>query len=460
MKCFKVFSEEIEGRLDTFFYQPEFIERERIVKARSKMRVEDFVLDIAGGATPATTQAAKYYAEKGNSGIPFLRVQNLDPSGELQLGDVKHINKETHNGLLKRSQVSQDDLLVKITGVGRMAVSSVPCKGFSGNINQHIVRIKTKDRQTSEVLAAFLNSNIGERLASRRSTGGTRPALDYPALKSIPVFFDPKLAEVMREAHDAKKKKEIEAERLLNSFDSLLEKHLKLKLKNPVSKKMYAISTTELEGALNPERYAGRFNFDSAFQWETIEKGVGQINRETFTPSKAAPDDSLALMRIDDLANNPVNPVIRTVKGKDINGIILKVSAGDVLIARLGPTIENAKFVLAPRHDLPLVASNEFICLRCNEAFNRHFVLFVLRTEFYRTFMLRKSRGATPSRRRLSHEDFGKFPFLQIKRDLQDEIAQEMNGRINRGQELKQEAQTELEAAKQKVEKMIFGKED
>ena len=65
-------------------------------------------------------------------------------SGELSLDDVKLINLETHNGMLARSHVGPDDLLTKIPGVGRMAVSSVPPASFVGDINQHLVRIKTK----------------------------------------------------------------------------------------------------------------------------------------------------------------------------------------------------------------------------------------------------------------------------------------------------------------------------
>lgn len=77
------------------------------------------------------------------------------------------------NGMLKRSQVSAGDLLVKITGVGRMAVASVAPEGFEGNINQQVCVIKTGSKEISETLAAFLNSDIGEKLASRRGAAAS-----------------------------------------------------------------------------------------------------------------------------------------------------------------------------------------------------------------------------------------------------------------------------------------------
>ena len=38
-------------------------------------------------------------------------------------------------------------------------------------------------------IAAFLNSELGKSLSMREVTGGTRPALDYKALKSLPIIL-------------------------------------------------------------------------------------------------------------------------------------------------------------------------------------------------------------------------------------------------------------------------------
>ena len=198
---------ELEKRFDPFFYLPELLELERKVLAKKPKRLRDFVQSIASGATPKRDEEEKYYSAKVN-GIPFLRVQNLSPTGILEFEDCKYINKETHIGMLKRSQVSAGDLLVKITGVGRMAIASVAPKGFEGNINQHVCVIKTGSKEISETLAAFLNSDIGERLASRRTTGGTRPALDYPALLSIPIIEDKRILQITAKVIEQKQKLE------------------------------------------------------------------------------------------------------------------------------------------------------------------------------------------------------------------------------------------------------------
>src|SRR3989337_444976 len=205
MQCFVVLNDEIEGRLDVFYYLPEFVESERRIKKSSSKTLGDYIINISGGATPEKDESEKYYTDSAENGVPCLRVQNVTEEG-LNLTDCKYINFDTHNGMLKRSQVKEGDLITKITGVGRMAVSSVAPEGFDGNINQHLVAIKTDSYQTSKVLATFLNSDIGERLAFRRSTGGTRPALDYDSLKSIPIVVEPKIVRILEPLYDEQKR--------------------------------------------------------------------------------------------------------------------------------------------------------------------------------------------------------------------------------------------------------------
>ena len=220
----KVFIEmktNVTGRWDPFYFRPELVALEKRVKKVAPDRLRGFVRSMAGGATPSTTESEAHYTES-DEGVPFIRVQNLSTTGRLSLEDCKRITRSTHEGLLKRSRLSGGELLVKITGVGRMAVASVVPEDFEGNINQHIVAIRTKDIATSETLAAYLNLDMAERLASRRSTGGTRPALDYPALLSIPVVFDEQIPELMQAAVKRHQEQVKKAEALLVTIDDVL----------------------------------------------------------------------------------------------------------------------------------------------------------------------------------------------------------------------------------------------
>ncbi len=172
--------------------------------------------------------------------MPFIRVQNLSTTGKLNLEDCKRITRSTHEGLLGRSKLSGGELLVKITGVGRMAVASVVPDHFEANINQHIVAIRTGDKKISETLAAWLNLDSAERLASRRATGGTRPALDYPALLSIPVVFDESLPKRITDAVTRFQGLLYKSKDLLLRIDDVLLSELGIKRKSSPKKSALA----------------------------------------------------------------------------------------------------------------------------------------------------------------------------------------------------------------------------
>jgi type I restriction enzyme S subunit len=203
-------------------------------------------LKISSGATPSVQEEEKFYSDEVN-GIPFLRVQNLNPNSKIDLLNLRYINKETHENYLRRSQVSEGDLLVKITGVGRMAIASVAPAGFIGNTNQHMAVIKTSDVEVSNYIANYLNLDLVEKLASRRATGATRPALDYTAIKSIPIIENIDFS-IINNAEELSRQKESEAKALLESIDGYLLQELGITLPEKSEVKAEDIPTW-----MNPE---------------------------------------------------------------------------------------------------------------------------------------------------------------------------------------------------------------
>ena len=75
-------------------------------------------------------------------------------------------------------------------------------------------------------VAVFLNSSFGQSLSLREVTGGTRPALDYKAVRSLNIILPPPnlqnhIVTIMKSAYAQKKQKEQEADALLGSIDKL-----------------------------------------------------------------------------------------------------------------------------------------------------------------------------------------------------------------------------------------------
>lgn len=208
------------GRFDSFYHQSEFEELEKALK-NGKYGLEKFsnlINYISSGATPLKSESEKYYTADSKNGIPLLRVQNITAIG-IELDDVVFINHETHEKDLKRSQVFSGDLLITITG--RIASSAVAPQNFEGNINQHSVVVRTdKNYVFNEYLAIYFNSFTGQKFALRKTTGGTRPALDYVALKSVliplpPLAVQTEIAEHVGAIRAQAKRREQEAKEIV-----------------------------------------------------------------------------------------------------------------------------------------------------------------------------------------------------------------------------------------------------
>jgi len=219
VKCFVVTYNRINGkRLDPYYHQPKFEKHEESL-FQSKFpfkKFEDIISEMSGGATPKAKGEA--YLEK--PGIPFLRIQNITEEG-IKLEDVKYINDETHNGLLRRSQLKPGDLIFTITGrIGTVAV--VPDDFGKGNINQHSVRIHLKNGINENFVAAFLNTALGNQMSLRKVSGGTRIALNYPSIKSIPIPLPP-LSVQEKIAQEVKSRRE-KAKQLKHEANNVVEK--------------------------------------------------------------------------------------------------------------------------------------------------------------------------------------------------------------------------------------------
>ncbi|WP_185147143.1 restriction endonuclease subunit S [Chryseobacterium sp. KBW03] len=275
-KIFLINRSDLEGKLEVSYHLPSIRALEDKVRKKSRKTLKDFIVKIASGATPSVLEEEKYYSN-AEEGIPFLRVQNLQINGELNLEDVKFINEQTHENYLKRSQVKGGNLLVKITGVGRMAIASVAPDDFIGNTNQHMVVINTGSKETSEYLANYLNLDFVEKLATRRATGGTRPALDYAALKSIPIIEDIDIS-LLKNAELIKKDKEFKAKSLLDSIDDYLLKELDITLPEKDNSLEARMFTTNFSEVVN-DRYDPKLYDEITIG---LKKAIGNVDKFRF----------------------------------------------------------------------------------------------------------------------------------------------------------------------------------
>lgn len=467
-KIFIVKRSEIEGRLEPNFYKPSIATLEKKIRSLSSKRLRSYALSFAGGATPSKRESEKYYSDS-QTGVPFLRVQNLQTTGELSLDECIHINEETHNGLLKRSQVSEGDLLVKITGVGRMAIASVAPKDFVGNTNQHMVVIKTGDSSISKYLAHYLNLDIIELIASRHSTGGTRPALDYPSLKNIPIIEGLDFS-VIEHAIKIKKAKETEAQQLLDSIDGYLLKELGITLPNlkaELTDRVFYVNYSDLSNRLDP--YYSLKCFQESFEAVHLGKyPVVSLKSLTTLIASGITPKSGGDAYVDDKLNGI--PFIRSgninIDGEldfndllyirpDIHKTIMKssqVRKNDLMIAIVGATIGQVGIYV---FDNEANINQAIALVRLKDGINVEYVKELIKSSIGQLSLNRLKRPV--ARANINLEEIATIRVVLPPYEIQQKIANQIQTIRQQAKVLQAEGKAILEDAKRKVEQMIIG---
>ncbi len=456
-KIFLINRSEIEGRLEPNYYRPSISTLENKIRSLSKHRLRDYAISISGGATPKKTKSERYYSDS-QSGIPFLRVQNLQTDGELSLDGCLYIKEETHNGLLCRSKVEEGDLLVKITGVGRMAIASVAPKGFIGNTNQHMVVIKTDNTSISRYLARYLNLDIIERIASRHSTGGTRPALDYPSLKNIPVIkgidFTP-----IDNALIIRKQKEYEAQQLLDSINGYILEELGIilpeiqtDLKNRIFYAEHKNCITRLDPKYN-KQISYIKSLSCKYSWTTLAQVI--LNTGQYGANEAAidfKDGDIRYIRITDIDEdgNLKNFEKKTAANIKCSYLLHK---NDVLFARSGSV---GRCYIHKNDNEPAIFAGYLIRFMLNtEMMDPWFLFYYCNSSIYKYWVDTIQRPAVQAN--INAEEYRSMIIPLPPLPKQKKIVEHINAVRQEAELLRRESKMILEKAKQDVEQMILG---
>jgi restriction endonuclease S subunit len=187
---------ELEKRLDPFYYVPELLELEKKVLAKTSRKLRHYIKSISSGATPKTTENEKFYAGKEN-GIPFLRVQNLSPTGVLEFDDCKYINMFA-TSKLQLEQVVPDKIklnynCILISRSGSLGLVNIVEPEIENSIlSSHIFKIELNpDKVITVYLEAYLRSQLGQSEIFRNNNGGVIPEINQDALKSIFIIVPP-----------------------------------------------------------------------------------------------------------------------------------------------------------------------------------------------------------------------------------------------------------------------------
>ena len=360
----------------------------------------------------------------------------------IDLRNIKFIKREVHDGMLKRSQLSKDDLVFTITGrIGSVAV--VPAS-FEGNINQHSVRFHLKPQIADNLLnpryvAVFLNSSLGHSLAMREVTGSTRPGLDYKALYSLKVIVPPSgiqnhIVTIIQSAYAQKARKEQEADALLKSIDGYVLAELGIEMPTVEEKRSFVVHAGQLEGRIDPGYNHPKLEVYKEPKAAFSCKPIKELSTEITTGSGVRQD-----LRAKD-GKYPyygANGIIGSMDTYNYDGRYLVVgkdgSIGNHYVVDGKIWSSEHTWVVAFREDVSLDYVKAFL-----DAWDYKYLI---------------TGGVVPGLPRKAFESI-LVPFPPF--NVQENIAHEVMNRKSEAIRLKQEAEAILEEAKGQVERILL----
>lgn len=354
-----------------------------------------------------------------------------------------------------RMKTRVGDIVISMTRPHRGAIARISEAGIVASTGFAIIREVDNRINKKWLLYALLGKTTLQQMI-QRSSGGNYPAIIEEEIKSIylPLIEMQKQEEMAAYIEQALEKKMS----LLRLADEKLccfeEKTADLfQLENKKRGKLcYAIRLKDIDGVIDAKRYAST----GRAAGEVTVRTVCEIVEEKVNVSRFG-SQVIDWIRIDDLPNQPLDiEEVRTQPADEVEGTFFQVQKGDILVARLGPTILNQKIVLLRSCERTTIASAEFLVLRCGDGYNPEAVMAVLKTAYYRELMYSHARGSTPSRYRLNREDMLKLPFPDI-REHQEALAFEACELREDVKRMRLQAETEWQAAKEQFEKKLLG---
>lgn len=432
MECFVVYKNEIEGRIDPFYYRREFREFE---KKLSKIRVVSFgqiIKNIINGFD---------YRKFADNGLIYLRVSNIKPF-EFELTDVKKINPSFP--INKNIKLKKGDLL--LTRKGTYGVALNLDKDYNYIISSEIFRIELSEDVNPKFIEIILNSSIGQKQFNKHKIGGIMGSLSQEAVRQIKIPLPPlsvqnRIVQLMDKAYQIKKSKETEAKKLLDSIDDYVLSELGIKLPELKDQMAFVVYADDVKGKrIDAYYYQSKFemlrniyhlsNFNLVKLDEIchIDWGNTSLTKAIYKEDGEYPVFSAA-----------GNDGFADFYEKEGEAIILSAIG-----AKCGRTFyAQGKWV---------AIKNTIILRPKNDKVNAFYLYVVLNNEV----IWEKSGGAQPFITIGSAKNL-KIPLPPLK--TQNIIAEEVKKRMQKAEQLQKEAKEVLEKAKQEVENIILNGE-
>lgn len=389
----------------------------------------------------------------------MLRISNITKEGGVDETDLVFLTEEKAASLAS-TQVVPGDLVISQRGtLGMPAV--VPADYPAWNVSANLVAISRIAEISPAFVQLYLSSSVGGSQIARCQSGQVQGKITTEDVASVlipKVEDEAALVADMDAAREARRDTLARADGLLSGLDGYLLEQLGLVAATEDGRQTFAVRLREMSGKrIDAPAYRPFFAKGNPPATPTkplreiaaidANKNAPPLDEADLVPYVGLPECTLTEVR--EVAQRPYSEV----KGRSV------LRPGDILFARIEPSVFNKKYVLVD--DLKgydyAYTSTEFYTVRAKPSETIQGYLYAM---FFCSFVFAQVKGKTTGssgRRRIDPELFANLQIPVPDKAVQQAIADEVSRRRAEARRLRQQAEQDWAAAKARFERRLLG---
>lgn len=463
-------SDLMNNRFDPYFHLPHFYnEMEELTKSPFKIYK---LINLCTQITDGTHYTPTYV----NLGIKFISVKDIKENF-IDFDNTKFISQEEHKLFIKRCNPEPDDLLLtKIGTIGNVCIVPKDAPDFSIFVSVALLKLNKKIASPLYMQAA-LSTYFAKSQMKRELKGIGVPDLHLENICNIQIPIPDKIeeqnkiAEIFQKAYEKKKIKYKKAQDLILSINETIFDKLNIKLPKIDKQKVYKTSVENLFSTrIDPKYHQPKY--------ENLEKNIKSNNKKIYSIESL---DNICKEVIS--GQRPKGGVSQILEGiPSIGGehvfkdgtiavenlkyipedfhqkqLKSKIKPLDIILVKDGAT--TGKVGIIPE-DYPYNEANineHVFILRCKDNIDPYYLLTFLMSDIGQIQIEREISGATIMG--ITKDSLKNILIPIPSVSTQNSISNEYKKCLELAEQLKSEANSEYEKAKQRVENIILGKE-
>lgn len=453
-KVFILQRSEIEGRLDP---KMALYNRKVLHSLYPKVRLKDVLL-----CKPQYGASESGFPRSSREEPRYIRITDIDENGLISHNELGATAKNIEDKYI----LGENDILIARSGatVGKAYIhkyAPYDCF-FAGYLIRFIINT---DKALPEYVFTYTQLNAYKEWVNAIQRPSGQPNINSEEYQSLEIPLpniekQQVIVDVIKSAYLQKKQKESEAQKFLDSIDSLILNELGItlpKIKTDLKSRLFIVNRSELEERLDPTVYKDGIKLISSKYDNVKLSSIASVNPTGPFKGKSieTPISFIPMEAIDEIYSEVSKLEDTTIE--NASGLT-KFKEGDLLWAKITPCMQNGKSAIAKNLTNGLgCGSTEFFIIRPkDESLTIEYLHVILHMKCVRdTAML--YFGGSAGQQRVSTSFLMNFNLPLPPITIQQEIASHIYAIRQKAKLLQEEGKTILENAKKEVESMIIG---